>query len=62
MANDARRWDKVITVRICVVIRSELPVVSDADSAKYIDCAGELVSAPDLRLRRAYSTTVELRN
>ena len=62
LANDARRWDKVITVRICVVIRSELPVVSDADSAKYIDCAGELVSAPDLRLRRAYSTTVELRN
>ena len=62
LANDASRWGKVITVRICVVIRSETPVVSDADSAKYLDCAGNLVDAPDLRLRRAYSTTVALRN
>ncbi len=62
LASDRLRWDKVLTVRICVLIRSELPVVSDADSAKYVNCAGEIVSAPDLRLRRAYSTTVELRN
>jgi type IV pilus assembly protein PilW len=59
----ADRWGKVATVRICVITRSENPVVSDAASARYDDCAGNRnVSAPDLRLRRAYSTTVSLRN
>lgn len=58
------RWSRVMSVRVCVIARSELPVVADADSAKYRDCAGALVDAPagDLRLRRAYSTTVTLRN
>ncbi len=62
LANDAQRWAKVVTVRVCVVVRSEFPVVSDAASAKYRDCDGTLVNAPDLRLRRAYFTTVALRN
>ena len=62
LTSDASRWKKVIAVRICVVVRSEAPVVDSAASAKYLDCEGNLVSAPDLRLRRAYSTTVELRN
>lgn len=61
-ADDATRWGKVLSVRICVVVRSENPVVSDSASAKYLNCQGSLVSAPDLRLRRAYSTTVVLRN
>lgn len=56
-------WPKVTAVRICVLVRSEKPVVSDANSARYDDCLGNRnVSAPDLRLRRAYSTTVSLRN
>ena len=58
----ADRWSKVTSVRICVLVRSENPVVSDSASAKYLNCQGTLVSAPDLRLRRAYSTTVSLRN
>lgn len=58
----AERWGKVLSVRICVLVRSESPVVTDAASAKYLNCEGALVSAPDLRLRRAYSTTVVLRN
>jgi type IV pilus assembly protein PilW len=62
LSGDAFRWKKVHTVRICVVVRSELPAVSDAYSARYIDCIGNTVNAPDLRLRRAYSTTVVLRN
>ena len=61
-ADDATRWGKVLTVRICVVVRSEAPVAPDAASAKYLDCQGAVVAAPDLRLRRAYSTTVVLRN
>jgi len=60
--SDAARWAKVITVRICVLVRSESPVAIDINSAKYRNCEDALVSAPDLRLRRAYSTTVVLRN
>ena len=57
------RWGKVLSVRICVLVRSENPVAPDADSARYDDCqGGRDVAAPDLRLRRAYSTTVVLRN
>ena len=52
-----------MTVRICILVRSENPVAPDANSAKYDDCLGNRnVNAPDLRLRRAYSTTVVLRN
>ncbi len=63
LADDPTRWSKVVTVRVCVVVRSELPVVSDAASAQYVQCDGTVNTAPpDLRLRRAYSTTVVLRN
>ena len=62
LADDVR-WSKVVTVRICVVMRSDLPVVTDSVSARYTKCDGTLnTSPPDLRLRRAYSTTVVLRN
>ena len=60
--SDAKRWANVVTVRICVVVRSEIPVAMDANSAKYRNCEDVLVSAPDLRMRRAYTTTVVLRN
>ena len=60
---DTARWAKVLTVRVCVIARSENQVVPDASSAQYLDCDGTLVTTPpDLRLRRAYSTTVVLRN
>lgn len=62
--NDPEPWKKAISVRICVLVRSAAAVVANADSAKYYNCAtpSVLVSAPDLRLRRAYTTTVVLRN
>lgn len=63
LASDALRWEKVATVRLCVLIRSESPVATDLNSARYFKCDGTLESSPpDLRLRRAYSTTVVLRN
>ena len=63
LPDDAARWAKVITVRICVLVRSENAVVADAASASYLKCDGTLeTAAPDLRLRRAYSSTVVLRN
>lgn len=61
---DAERWGKVISVRVCVLVRSDAPVLADSASAQYYNCANPStrVSAPDLRLRRAYFTTVVLRN
>lgn len=59
----ANNWSKVLTVRICVLVRSEEAVAPDTVSAGYTQCDGTAVSSPpDLRLRRAYSTTVVLRN
>ena len=60
--NTSTRWSRVMTARVCVVVRSELPVAPDLSSAKYNDCTGTLQSATDLRLRRAFTTTVVLRN
>ena len=63
LASDAARWAKVVTVRICVLVRSENPVLSDAASGQYYNCDGTLdTSKTDLRMRRAYTTTVSLRN
>ena len=63
LPNDAAQWAQVMTVRICVVVRSERPVVSDAASAQYVKCDQTVdTTQSDLRLRRAYTTTVVLRN
>jgi type IV pilus assembly protein PilW len=63
LPTDAARWQKVVSVRICVVARSQNAVAPNAQSAGYIRCDGSLEAAPpDLRLRHAYATTVVLRN
>ena len=57
------RWSKVVSVQVCVLVRSELLVASNMASASYFMCDGTLNNAPpDLRLRRAYYATVVLRN
>jgi type IV pilus assembly protein PilW len=67
-SNSLNKWSKVVTARVCVIVRSAHPVVPDVASASYYDCEGVLVDSStdptveDLRLRRAYSTTVVLRN
>jgi type IV pilus assembly protein PilW len=56
-------WGKVVSVRICVVVRSESPVAPSLASGQYYKCDGTLdTTQTDRRLRRAYSTTVVLRN
>jgi type IV pilus assembly protein PilW len=63
LADDAARWRKVLTVRICVLVRSEALVVNNAASAAYTQCDGQQdATKTDRRLRRAYSSTVVLRN
>lgn len=63
LPDDPARWARVVTVRICVLMRSENPIVDNAASARYTKCDGtDETNPPDLRLRRAYATTVVLRN
>ncbi|WP_411885768.1 PilW family protein [Polaromonas sp. YR568] len=60
------RWNKVVAAQICIVVISENIVLSDlgSSSAKpgYQDCGGVKVTITDGKLRRAYRSTVLLRN
>jgi len=60
----ANAWAQVLTIQICIVVRSEAKnLVSDNASAIYTKCDGTLdTSQTDRRLRRAFTTTVALRN
>ncbi len=59
----AQRWGFVRTVRVCVLVRSAEPVAPTTSSSQYYDCSGTLITnAADRRLRRAYISTVVLRN
>jgi type IV pilus assembly protein PilW len=63
LPDDAARWSKVASVRVCVVVRSAQPMSLGEGSSRYLKCDGSLeTNPPDSRLRRAYSTTVVLRN
>lgn len=54
------RWNLVRTVKICLVIQSERAVLSE--DAYYHDCSGSVQSTVGRKLRRAFTTTVILRN
>jgi type IV pilus assembly protein PilW len=63
LADSQSRWSRVLTVKICVLVRSVDPIVTDAASARYYKCDGNIEQNPaDLRLRRAYFSTVVMRN
>ena len=56
-------WNNVISVRICLLVRSSKEVLTQ--KTRYRDCAGTLVAAtavPDLRIYRAFTTTIALNN
>lgn len=59
-------WSRVAAVRICLIARTSRTVPtgdnSRADLGDYIDCDGTRVNNADGFLRRAYVTTVQLRN
>lgn len=61
-----QRWDKVVAVRVCVVVSSENLVLQDMGGSgtapSYKDCNDADVDIADRKLRRAYRTTVLLRN
>lgn len=54
-------WDDVVTARVCVLIRSEKTNIVSAGN--YLNCNGVSVANPaDMRLRRAFTATFNLRN
>ena len=63
-ADIALAWGQVLTVQICIVVRSAAKnLVSDNASSIYTKCDGtQDASKTDRRLRRAFTTTVALRN
>ena len=57
------RWDRVLSVRVCLLMRSDQPVKDVPDGGlAYKNCSNVDVTGTDGYLRRAYITTVLLRN
>jgi type IV pilus assembly protein PilW len=54
------RWSRVVTVRLCLLMRSAEP--DPAGAGKYIDCKGQPASSSDRLIRRAYVSTIALRS
>lgn len=55
-------WNKVLAVRICMVMRSAEPVLEVGESFQYLNCDHTATSTTDRYVRRAFFTTVTLRN
>ena len=55
-----QRWSRVVSVKICMVVRAGTP--DQAQPAPYVDCDEQTVSPTDKYLRRSISTVVTLRN
>jgi type IV pilus assembly protein PilW len=63
---NAARWRLVRTVRICIVGKNEEVLTKDlaatGKNPQYYDCSGTLTDITDGKMRKAYATTVFLRN
>lgn len=56
-------WLNVISVRVCLLVRSSDPVLDSLeDTPAYTDCAGTPGTLADRHLRRAYFTTAAIRD
>ncbi|UJW83585.1 PilW family protein [Hydrogenophaga sp. SL48] len=62
----ATNWSRVAALRICILARTARPAPTGDNSindlGSYIDCDGTEQTATDRFLRRAYVTTIQLRN
>lgn len=56
----ASRWGRVVSVKACMVMRSQ--DMLEEGGGNYIDCDGNSVASADGFARRAYSTVFTLRN
>lgn len=61
---DTNKWNAVISVRICLLMRSAEPVLKGEDDRTYQPCdqTAARATSPDNRLYRAYYTTSTLRS
>lgn len=59
----AGEWANVVSVRVCLVVRSAEPVLKGGDEGTltYLDCNSATQTSNDKYLRRAYFTTASLR-
>lgn len=59
-------WQNIISVRVCLLMRSSEPVLSGEDTElgldKYLDCNSAEQTSADRHVRRAYFLTTTLRN
>jgi type IV pilus assembly protein PilW len=59
----AERWARVRSVQVCVLVRSATPVVEPWDPGPaFRNCAGQIQTSSDGRLRQTFRMTVQLRN
>lgn len=62
-ANTNEKWSRVLSVRVCLLMRSELTVADVPDGGfTYKNCDNIDTTSTDSYLRRAFTTTVLLRN
>jgi type IV pilus assembly protein PilW len=54
------RWGRVISVKVCLVMRSQNPVPEGGGN--YIDCEGRVQNSSGRFLRRSFTNTYTLRN
>lgn len=52
----------VVSVRVCLLLRSAEPVLTGEDSPNYLDCDAVSQTSTDRHARRAFFTTTALRN
>lgn len=55
------KWNRVVSARICVEVRSATTVPS-SEQTSYLNCQGSVATAPAGQLARTFSTTVVLHN
>ena len=55
-----QRWSRVVSVKICLVVRAGTP--DQSQPTPYVDCDEHTVTPSDKYLRRSISTVVTLRN
>jgi type IV pilus assembly protein PilW len=55
-----QRWARVVSVKICMVVRASTP--DQSQPQPYADCDDQTATPTDKYLRRSISTVVTLRN
>lgn len=58
----AAEWNNVMGARICLLMRSSEPILTNEDTLTYLDCDGVTQTSNDRFLRRAYFTTATARS